>query len=312
MPPTFRSMAIRRTSTSCLPPRPTSTRRGRTRTADRSFARPTAGSTWAGAASAFGITWRVARCASAPATVYAATREGLARSLDGGVTWTAAVSVFNDADVAIAPSDCNTVYNTEFGARRVPLHRRRRDLRRPVHARHPIRQRLPPSRLGRPLRLDAASGPDARRASLQHRRRIGLEPRRRGDGARRHEHRNVADEARSPLDVDVGGARVRARRRGALDARAARRRLPVRGRPRSKRRQPHALRTWSTDETTVDGTTFATGGLTTNPLAFAFDPSTPQTVYAATEIGGVFKSTNGGGTWAPRVERHSAVARRKW
>jgi hypothetical protein len=32
--------------------------------------------------------------------------------------------------------------------------------------------------------------------------------------------------------------------------------------------------------------------------ALAIDPLTPSTVYAGTNLGGVFKSTNGGGTWS--------------
>jgi hypothetical protein len=31
--------------------------------------------------------------------------------------------------------------------------------------------------------------------------------------------------------------------------------------------------------------------------ALAIDPATPTTLYAGTEYGGVFKSTNGGGNW---------------
>src|SRR5262249_62201892 len=33
--------------------------------------------------------------------------------------------------------------------------------------------------------------------------------------------------------------------------------------------------------------------------AIAVDPSTPTTVYAATEFGGFFKSLDGGDTWSP-------------
>jgi photosystem II stability/assembly factor-like uncharacterized protein len=33
--------------------------------------------------------------------------------------------------------------------------------------------------------------------------------------------------------------------------------------------------------------------------ALAIDPVTPTTLYAGTENGGVFKSTNGGGNWSP-------------
>ena len=33
--------------------------------------------------------------------------------------------------------------------------------------------------------------------------------------------------------------------------------------------------------------------------ALAIDPSNPSTLYAGTDYAGVFKSTNGGGTWNP-------------
>jgi hypothetical protein len=36
-----------------------------------------------------------------------------------------------------------------------------------------------------------------------------------------------------------------------------------------------------------------------NILAFAVDPFTPTTVYAGTEFGGVFRSTDAGGHWRP-------------
>ena len=34
-------------------------------------------------------------------------------------------------------------------------------------------------------------------------------------------------------------------------------------------------------------------------LALALDPTTPTTLYAATSSGGVFKTTDGGGSWRP-------------
>jgi photosystem II stability/assembly factor-like uncharacterized protein len=55
--------------------------------------------------------------------------------------------------------------------------------------------------------------------------------------------------------------------------------------------------TWSVVAYTTNGTTFTWASVDTNPMAFAFDPSTPQTIYTATEIGGVYKSTDGGVTW---------------
>ena len=40
-------------------------------------------------------------------------------------------------------------------------------------------------------------------------------------------------------------------------------------------------------------------GLTdTDVFALAIDPQTPSTVYAGTDAGGVYKSTNGGATWS--------------
>jgi hypothetical protein len=58
--------------------------------------------------------------------------------------------------------------------------------------------------------------------------------------------------------------------------------------------------TWSYVESTTDGATFTqVASVATNPMAFAFDPSNSLIVYTATEIGGVFKSSDGGGTWTP-------------
>ena len=43
---------------------------------------------------------------------------------------------------------------------------------------------------------------------------------------------------------------------------------------------------------------WTSGGPYGSVKALAIDPSTPTTLYAATEYGGVFKSTDSGGTWA--------------
>jgi hypothetical protein len=41
--------------------------------------------------------------------------------------------------------------------------------------------------------------------------------------------------------------------------------------------------------------------------ALAIDPATPTTLYAGTDGGGVFKSTNSGGHWRPIIEREAPV-----
>jgi hypothetical protein len=47
-----------------------------------------------------------------------------------------------------------------------------------------------------------------------------------------------------------------------------------------------------------DGGAFVYDGVDSNVFAMAFDPSNPNTLYAATQISGVLKSVNGGTTWS--------------
>ena len=48
-----------------------------------------------------------------------------------------------------------------------------------------------------------------------------------------------------------------------------------------------------------NGTAFVQDTLSENEFAFAFDPTSANTLYAATQLNGVYKSTDGGATWVP-------------
>lgn len=56
---------------------------------------------------------------------------------------------------------------------------------------------------------------------------------------------------------------------------------------------------WSYPFLSTDGgASFAMQSVAKNPFAFAFDPSAADTVYMATQIGGLYKTTNAGTAWA--------------
>jgi hypothetical protein len=55
---------------------------------------------------------------------------------------------------------------------------------------------------------------------------------------------------------------------------------------------------WGTLYQSNDGATFAPDSVDQNPAAFAFDPSNSSVLYTATQITGVYKSTDGGATWS--------------
>lgn len=56
--------------------------------------------------------------------------------------------------------------------------------------------------------------------------------------------------------------------------------------------------TWSYPFVTSDGTNFTMASVPDNPTGFAFDPAAPDTVYMTTQIAGLFKSIDGGLTYA--------------
>ncbi|MFO0669225.1 MAG: hypothetical protein U0235_06285 [Polyangiaceae bacterium] len=55
---------------------------------------------------------------------------------------------------------------------------------------------------------------------------------------------------------------------------------------------------WSYPFMSTDGVTFNMQSVPKNPFAFAFDPTAPDTVYMATQISGLYKTTTAGATWA--------------
>jgi hypothetical protein len=57
--------------------------------------------------------------------------------------------------------------------------------------------------------------------------------------------------------------------------------------------------TWPTLYQSSDGVTYTATSIQSNAFGVAFDPSNSKTVYVATQVSGVFKSTDGGMTWAP-------------
>ncbi len=271
-------------------------------TNDGSILRSTdGGGTWSAVTSAFAIPWRLSRCASTPSTIYAATGAGLVLSTDDGSTWAPVATAFhdNDADVALAPSDCNTIYETVFGGGMFRSTDGAATLAGPLTHGIPFANAFPrmvsvdPSDATRilgttpgGLLLSTNAGDDWSLVGGM----MGLD---------------VSSIATSPTDpgrlwMSTWGAQAFVR-----DGAAPWTRVPlavdyqfvVAPDPAVPNRT--FFGTWSVVVSTTDGATFTPGSITTNPMAFAFDPSNAQTIYAATEIGGVFKSTDGGGTWAP-------------
>jgi hypothetical protein len=56
--------------------------------------------------------------------------------------------------------------------------------------------------------------------------------------------------------------------------------------------------TWPNLYQSSDGMTFAVDGIQSNAFGVAFDPTSSGTAYVATQVSGVYKSMNGGATWA--------------
>jgi photosystem II stability/assembly factor-like uncharacterized protein len=74
------------------------------------------GQTWQTMEQSTAWVWRVERCVANPAVLYAATNAGVYASVDSGAHWTLTPTSVVMSDVAIAPTDCNTVYtNSQNG-----------------------------------------------------------------------------------------------------------------------------------------------------------------------------------------------------
>jgi hypothetical protein len=255
------------------------------------------GATWTTSSSAFRISWRFSRCASTPTTLYAASFDGLLTSVDNGSTWSSLLSAFNDIDVVLAPSDCGTLYNTVFGTGMSRSADGAATFAGPLMHGIPFADAFPrkvavdPSDKTRILGTTPGGllySTDAGDDWTLVGGAMGLD---------------VSSLATSPTDpgrlwMSTWGAQAFVR-----DGAAPWTRVPlavdyqfvVAPDPAIANRT--LFGTWPNVESTTDGVTFTQGSVDTNPMALAFDPSNSQVVYAATEVGGVFKSIDGGATW---------------
>ena len=202
-----------------------------------------------------------------------------------------------------------TLYAGTLDARRLQEHQRRGELDGHQHGPDQHHCPRPGDRSRRRRPRSTRHGERGRRCLQEHQRRGELD---------RHQHRPDRARVSTPWP-SIPSARPRStparpttlrrlqehRRRGELDGHQHRPDRPctstpwpsiLRRRPRStpgpmaaaSSRAPTAGESWSPINT----------GLTdTGVQALAIDPSAPATLYAGTLVGGVFKSTNGGGSW---------------
>ncbi|MDP9151655.1 MAG: hypothetical protein M3O36_17170, partial [Myxococcota bacterium] len=263
------------------------------------------GATWAATLPNAGLGWGVARCPADPNVLYAATGNGVSRSADGGATWTTrAVGIYGATNIAISPGGCDDLYALVYADG-------------PKHSTDGGKTFGPPLNLGLDIVPVGSSGSLAvdplRPSAVLFGSHGGIWTSSNGGSAwtlaRGLLGLNVSSLAVSPLDparvwLSSWGSGVW--QRGASSQpwqRVPVAHLPldytfvVAGDPYVAKRV--LVGGWNTLYQANDGATFAASALTNNSFGFAFVPQDPNVLYTATQVGGVFKSTNGGTTWTP-------------
>jgi photosystem II stability/assembly factor-like uncharacterized protein len=262
-----------------------------------------AGQTWATAASTSDV-WNVRRCPASPAVLYAGTSSGLQKSSDRGATWQAQPgSTAVIIDIGVSSTDCNAIdafvqstgpeASTDGGQTFGP----------------PLTQGLGLDLIDGQLVVDPAnastlllgnhtgvwSSSNAGALWSQATGLLGLQVR----------ALNVSplDPTRTWLGTWGSGAWQRASsatpwQRVPTTVLPADYVFAVAADPDTAHRV--LMGTWPTlYESTDDGTTFTSTGLSQNQFAFGFDPTNASVLYTTTQLNGVYKSIDAGMTWVP-------------
>ncbi|MDP9034733.1 MAG: hypothetical protein M3O50_07975 [Myxococcota bacterium] len=263
------------------------------------------GATWTVTLPGAGLGWGVTRCAGDASVLYAATGHGVSRSADGGVTWTTkAVGPYGATNIAISPGGCDDLYalvyadgpkhSIDGGKSFGPALNQGLDIV-PVGSSGTLL--VDPLRPGHVL-FGSHGGiwtsSNGGSAWIVAQGLLGL---------------MVSSLDVSPLDpsrlwLSSWGSGVWERAAsGQPWQRIPATRLPidytfvVASDPYVAKRV--LVGGWNTLYQANDGATFAPSTLTDNSFAFAFDPHDAKVLYTATQVGGIFKSLDGGTTWTP-------------
>jgi photosystem II stability/assembly factor-like uncharacterized protein len=266
------------------------------------------GQTWAPVVdSPRSIVYEVASCAANPDVLYASAANyyggtsGVLRSNDRGVTWSLVSGLAGKlvTDVAIAPSDCDSIYAVHYGAGLERSTDGGATFSGPLTEGIPFYNRFPrhvavdptsPARLIGSSHGGVLSSLDAG----DHFAVVG--------GVMNLAVRSLATSPLEPwhLWMATWGSGVWTRpseatpfARASLDVDYA---FDVAPSPVVSNET--FVGTWSVPFVTTDGATFSAIALTPNPMAFAFDPASAAIVYMATQKEGLYKSVDGGATFA--------------
>ncbi|HLK35185.1 MAG TPA: hypothetical protein VKU41_00445, partial [Polyangiaceae bacterium] len=262
------------------------------------------GHTWTTALMGAGNVWNVRRCAADAKTMYAATTQGVARSSDRGATWTVSSlgPMTSVEDVEVNPSDCNSVYAMASDG--------------PHHSTDGAKTFGPPLQQGLNL-VPYGTYPG----------RMAIDPKN-ANGVLVGSHGGIWystdgstwNTALGILGVQVDGMSVSAADPGRLwlaswgsgvwqrpSSTQPWQRVPTTALPvdyaftvaADPKQKDRVLVGATVLYTSTDATSFSGRGVSQNELSFAFDPSNASVLYAATQLNGVYKSTDGGMTWSP-------------
>ncbi len=262
-----------------------------------------AGATWSATLPSAGIGWGVTRCAADANVLYAATGNGVARSADGGKTWTTqAVGLYGATDIAVSPGGCDDLYalvyadgpkhSTDGGKTFGPALNQGLDVVPVGSAGKLAADPLHPGRVLFGSHGGIWISPNAGSQWGVVSGLLGL----------------IVDSlATSPLDpsrlwLTSWGSGVWERAASGQPWQ----RVPASSLPVDYTfvvaPDPYVAKRvfvggWSTLYQANDGASFTASSLADNAFGFAFDPRDASVLYTATQVGGVFKSTNGGATW---------------
>jgi len=259
------------------------------------------GQTWETVAQGNGNVWNVTRCISNPSVLYVASDKGVLRSGDGGQTWGLTPLSTTVEDVAITPGTCDDVYAMAYTD-------------------GPRRSTDGGQTFGPPLMNGVQLNPVGTWPG-----RMAVDPQQSG-GIVLGSHGGIWVTANYGVQWGVAkgllGMVVRALNVSPMDP--ARLWLASWGSgvwQRPSASQPWQrvsslpadytfaaaahpsfpnrvlVGSWYTLYQSNDASSFTADSVSENEFAFAFDPKSPNVLYATTELNGVYKSTDSGATW---------------
>jgi photosystem II stability/assembly factor-like uncharacterized protein len=268
-----------------------------------------AGQTWQTVRQGEGSVWNVRRCTSNPSVMYAGDNAGLVKSSDRGATWTL-TSVGGNVveDVEITPGSCNDIYiMAQFGG---VFHSTDGGMTLGSALNQGL-QLVPPGTF--PGRMAIQPGNDnnaivGSHGGIWYTSNGGMQ----WNGAMGLLDMEIRSLQSSPLNpsqlwlASWGSGVWQRSSPNAQWQRISTQVLPV-DYAITVAPDPYTTgRVFVGDFPTLwestDGTTFFNTGITENEFSFAFDPTSPSTVYIATQKNGVYKSSaagDGGLQWSP-------------